>query len=719
MTKNLPLLDSQRSTAERARQRRSTTAMSSLVDLPEHVALRVLSRLDSCDLRALGATCRAFRERMHHEGLSLVEAGAAEAVAARYPWLGSPREKETWLSLLRFAEHAERVGLPSLTAAQDTTVIVDARGAVHVWGPVVDGESSEPTERDVEATTELTKLGELWPVCTGRALTAAAGRCFNVAAGVGSSPLTVLRNKDGIEMEFAWYNRGGDGDSPGSAGRPPLSRTSFPERFDTPGLVRLMTAPRRGAFGGQRVVSVAVGSLHAIAATESGRVYTWGGDAKGQLGHGSIRDSVALSRLSLGGSPGGSSPGGRLRRDRRRSESPRGGGSPRSGSPAIGAAAAADEREQWSKPREVSELFGHRVVGVAASGDTSAAFTASGSMYTWGCGRFGKLGLGDCMNRDVPTRVALVPIHQSSSTVSGSVSVPSTPQSRSVSPFVFPGAMSDTDDEDDGAGSDSSSDDSDGSPASDPNYGKVVGVWFGAAHGLAITARGDLWTWGDDSGDQLGRFREGDERTWRQRACHPGRVQVDWHLLDPSVVADGYFDTPVADPPDIKFVSAAGGQSHSVACDSEGRVWIAGTGDGAGDPRMLYQNDGGDPAIHREGMSLMRTGRMWESIDSRLAPAGEEKYPKVVSVAAGNNHTVLMTDSGDIWCWGDPTLGQLGPAPVARIGPDDDPIQFDLLDEVGVTIPLAPLARACFDRPFDSNCRASTSCWNYKQCLFG
>ena len=253
----------------------------------------------------------------------MVEAGAAEAVAARYPWMGSPREKETWLSLLRFAEHAERVGLPSLTAAQDTTVIVDARGAVHVWGPVVDGESSEPTERDVEATTELTKLGELWPVCTGRALTAAAGRCFNVAAGVGSSPLTVLRNKDGIEMEFAWYNRGGDGDSPG---RPPLSRTSFPERFDTPGLVRLMTAPRRGAFGGQRVVSVAVGSLHAIAATESGRVYTWGGDAKGQLGHGSIRDSVALSRLSLGGSPGGSSPGGRLRRDRRRSESPRGGG---------------------------------------------------------------------------------------------------------------------------------------------------------------------------------------------------------------------------------------------------------------------------------------------------------------------------------------------------------------------------------------------------------
>ena len=82
---------------------------------------------------------------------------------------------------------------------------------------------------------------------------------------------------------------------------------------------------------------------------------------------------------------------------------------------------------------------------------------------------------------------------------------------------------------------------------------------------------------------------------WRQRACHPGRVQVDWHLLDASVVVDGYFDGPLNDPPDIRFVSAAGGERHSVACDSEGRVWIAGVGDGAGDPRMLYQNDDDDP----------------------------------------------------------------------------------------------------------------------------
>ena len=118
----------------------------------------------------------------------MVEAGAAEAVAARYPWLGSPRENETWLSLLRFAEYAELAGLPSMMAAQDTTIIVDARGAVHVWGPVVDGESSAPTERDGEAPTELRN----WESCGPSALDARSRRRRDGAStsppGLGRHP---------------------------------------------------------------------------------------------------------------------------------------------------------------------------------------------------------------------------------------------------------------------------------------------------------------------------------------------------------------------------------------------------------------------------------------------------------------------------------------------------------------------------------------------------
>ena len=246
----------------------------------------------------------------------------------------------------------------------------------------------------------------------------------------------------------------------------------------------------------------------------------------------------------------------------------------------------------------MSELFGHKVVGVAASGDTSAAFTASGSMYTWGCGRFGKLGLGDNMNRDVPTRVALVPIHQSPSTL-GSVSVPSTPHSRSVSPFVFPGAMSDTDDEDDGDGSDGSSDASGQcwSPMSDPNYGKVVGVGSAPRTGWR-SPRGETSGRGETTAT-ISSVDSGKETRGRGgSACHPGRVQVDWHLLEASVVVDGYFDGPLNDPPDIRFVSAAGGERHSVACDSEGACGSRASVTARVDPRMLYQNDDDDPTLH-------------------------------------------------------------------------------------------------------------------------
>ena len=85
----------------------------SFVDLPAHVALTILRRLDARDLCALRATCRAF-------DAALVETAAFEATRARAPWLAAPRpregperapasakrEDESWLDLLRFAELA-------------------------------------------------------------------------------------------------------------------------------------------------------------------------------------------------------------------------------------------------------------------------------------------------------------------------------------------------------------------------------------------------------------------------------------------------------------------------------------------------------------------------------------------------------------------------------------------------------------------------------------
>ena len=104
----------------------------SFLDLPAHVAHEILRRLNSRDLCYLRATCRAFE-------FSLVETAALEALRARAPWLAEPSSKtflnnETWLDLLRFAELASALKLPKLTAAEDTTVVVDRLGRLHVWG---------------------------------------------------------------------------------------------------------------------------------------------------------------------------------------------------------------------------------------------------------------------------------------------------------------------------------------------------------------------------------------------------------------------------------------------------------------------------------------------------------------------------------------------------------------------------------------------------------
>lgn len=123
----------------------------SFLDLPAHVAHEILRRLNSRDLCYLRATCRAFE-------FSLVETAALEALRARAPWLAEPSSKtflnnETWLDLLRFAELASALKLPKLTAAEDTTVVVDRLGRLHVWGGVVDAQGDELS--DTEGGTEV------------------------------------------------------------------------------------------------------------------------------------------------------------------------------------------------------------------------------------------------------------------------------------------------------------------------------------------------------------------------------------------------------------------------------------------------------------------------------------------------------------------------------------------------------------------------------------
>uniref|UniRef100_A0A452J6J1 Uncharacterized protein n=1 Tax=Gopherus agassizii TaxID=38772 RepID=A0A452J6J1_9SAUR len=86
-------------------------------------------------------------------------------------------------------------------------------------------------------------------------------------------------------------------------------------------------------------VAVNSGGKHCLALSSEGEVYSWGEAEDGKLGHGN--------------------------------------------------------RSPCDRPRVIESLRGIEVVDIAAGGAHSACITAAGDLYTWGKGRYGRLGHGD------------------------------------------------------------------------------------------------------------------------------------------------------------------------------------------------------------------------------------------------------------------------------------------------------------------------------------
>lgn len=58
------------------------------------------------------------------------------------------------------------------------------------------------------------------------------------------------------------------------------------------------------------------------------------------------------------------------------------------------------------RPRVIESLRGIEVVDIAAGGAHSACITASGELFTWGKGRYGRLGHGDSEDHLKPKLVS-------------------------------------------------------------------------------------------------------------------------------------------------------------------------------------------------------------------------------------------------------------------------------------------------------------------------
>lgn len=56
-------------------------------------------------------------------------------------------------------------------------------------------------------------------------------------------------------------------------------------------------------------------------------------------------------------------------------------------------------------PTLVESLSNFHIASIAAGGDCSFAVTSSGSVFAWGDGNLGQLGLGNFMRTDIPQKV--------------------------------------------------------------------------------------------------------------------------------------------------------------------------------------------------------------------------------------------------------------------------------------------------------------------------
>ena len=219
--------------------------------------------------------------------------------------------------------------------------------------------------------------------------------------------------------------------------------------------------------------------------------------------------------------------------------------------------------QQWPARAGGPEKFGNQRVRLAAAGNRHLAVVAEdGEVYTCGSGSCGQLGLGDEQPRRRLTRV---------------------PQE------VFAGS-------------------------------RVVLVACGGAHTMAVTAAGHAWTCGSNGNGQLGVGDETDREVF---------TQVD----------DGQLRG-------ARIVMAACGARHSVVVSAEGRVWTF--GDGAYGCQGL--NDGQDNLLLRTRDRLVPT----------LLTAEVFEHSKIVTVAAGGFHTMAVDKSGRLWTWGAGFSGQLG-----------------------------------------------------------
>jgi len=200
-----------------------------------------------------------------------------------------------------------------------------------------------------------------------------------------------------------------------------------------------------------------------------------------------------------------------------------------------------------------------------------------------------------------------------------------------------------------------------GTPTKVPGISNIVSVSLGDVHSAAITASGDLYTWGSN---RLGQLGHGQDWGAVQYSITPTRVRGLSKVV--SVSSSGSSTTVVTDAGEL-YVWGFGGRIPRKIEDITAVATVSRAFDegaiGAQNAVAIAKNG----EIYTWGISNIVLGYKVEPHDFRRNPVPSAFRPKrvpgiknVIAVSFGGTHVAAITSDGALYTWGANWNGQSG-----------------------------------------------------------
>lgn len=310
------------------------------------------------------------------------------------------------------------------------------------------------------------------------------------------------------------------------------------------------------------ITKVACGQIHTVAVTDKGHLLSWGLSKFGQCGHG--------------------------------------------------------DRQTVKYPKMVSLQHGLRFQDISCGDRHTAALSAEGEVYTFGCGEHGQLGHGDDRSISGPTKIEALVGHNIISVVCGSIHTCFVTDTGDLYVCGFGEYFYPNEDQNFFY-----------VPVKIPFKERVAQVACGQSHIIALTDKGDVYCWGSGSYGQLGHGVKG-------------------NLSVPRLVLTGK-----------SIAQVAAGRYHSIALTSYGVLYSWGCGEngqlGHHDdnnvlfPRVVEPNIGtvvGQIACGEHHTAVL-TSTPWNRVDPEVAEwisLDQEEYERKLTYLKKTNHGLFKKD---------------------------------------------------------------------------